>query len=221
MSLMVSTGAEPKAPSDLVKYEAHQSYTRAHGIYLAGDGAVVDIELGTVLGRAGRFAIAAAAPVGAGNGSAGSVVLLAGAQVGVYDVEFLTATTFAVYDPKGARLADGAAASAYASQIGFTVTAGGAAFEAGDSIAVTVTESAGKYVPLDLSAVDGSQIVAAVSLSAKTIPDGADGSGLVLVRGPATVVRNHLVYPAGATTAQKAAIEAALDVSGIRVEDAI
>lgn len=224
MSLMVSTGAEPKAQSDLVKYEVHKSFTRKHVTFKAGSGAAVEIPLGLVVARDDSLTIASAANVGnTGNGTISvAAALQPGAQPGVYGVVFLTATTFAVFDPAGNRLADGANTVAYNNgQIGFTITAGGVAFIAGDGFAITVTKAAGKYAPLSLTAVDGQHIVAGVAIAALTVPDGADAQGLILDDGPSIIVRNHIVYPAAATTAQKAAIDAALEDLGIRVADAI
>jgi hypothetical protein len=80
---------------------------------------------------------------------------------------------------------------------------------------------AGKYAPLDLSAVDGAQTVAGIALADLTVPDGADATGLVLENGLATVLRGELTYPDGATDAQKAAIDAALLARQIKVVNAI
>jgi len=222
MSLMVSTGAEPKALSELLKWEVHPQYVRETGTYQAGSGAAVEIALGTVLGLAAMLTITAGAVVGTGNGTVSGTALKANAQAGVYDVEFTGATTFAVYDPLGNRLADGATGAAYDNgQIAFTITAGGTAFEAGTSISFTVAKSDGELTPLDLDTFDGSHRVAAVAGKAITVPDGSTATGLVLKRGPARIVRNHLVYPSGATDAQKAAIEAELTALGFLVETAV
>lgn len=224
MSLMVSTGAEPKALSDLVKYEVSPSFTRTSGIFKAVTGAAMALAFGTILGLDDSLSIASAANEGnTGNGTISTAAALkAGAQPGVYDVVFLTATTFAVFDPAGNRLADGATAAAYDNgQIGFTITAGGEAFVAGDGFAITVTESAGKYAPLSLTAVDGQHIVAGIAIAPVTAAADADGYGLVLANGPATVLRSELVYPGSATTAQKAAIDAQLLARNIKVVDAV
>lgn len=228
MSLMVSTGAEPKAPSDVVKYESHQSFTRTSGLFKAGSGAAVSIALGLILGLSGALSIAGAADDGiTGNGAISGVALGAKAQPGVYSVEAISAgtntATFAVFDPSGNRLADAVTGTPYDNgQIAFAIADGVTDFVVGDSFSITVTETnAGKYVPLDLSAVDGAQTVAGIALADLTVPDGADAPGLVLVNGPAFVLRKHLTYPDGASAAQKAAIDAALLARQIKVVDAV
>lgn len=228
MSLMVSSGpAEPKALTDLVKYEVNPSFTRASATYKAGDGAAVEIAFGQVVARDDRYSIASAAGGGnTGNGAISGVALGAAPQVGVYTIEAVSVdtdtATFAVIDPQGDRLEDAVTDAAYANgQIAFTIADGATDFVVGDSFTVTVTEADGKFGPLDLAAVDGAQVVAAVALKAVTVPDGADATGLILERGPAIILRDELGYPAGATAAQKAAIDAALEARGILIRDAV
>ncbi|MGP1276008.1 MAG: head decoration protein [Caulobacterales bacterium] len=209
---------EPRVESDIIKSEHDPFYCRENFTLLAGSGGVRTIAIGTILGLAGMLSIASAANGGnTGNGTVSAAAALkAGAQVGAYAVEFLTATTFAVFDPSGNRLADGATGAAYDNgQIGFTITAGGTAFEAGDGFTITVSKAAGKAVAATLDGVDGSQIAAGVAVRSASAADGADGRVSAIVRGPAVLARNHLVYPAGATDAQKARLEADLEARGI------
>jgi hypothetical protein len=230
MSLMVSNGpAEPKALTDLVKYEVNPSFTRASGVFLAGAGAAVAIALGTVIASDGSLSVASAAGGGnTGQGVLSGVALAASPQAGVYTLECVTAATgaavFSVIDPKGDRLKDAVEAVAYDNgQIAFTIGTDSPTteFVAGDSFTITVTEGAGKLGPLDLTATDGAQIVAGVALADIIVPDGADGAGLILERGPAIVLRDSLVYPDGASAGQKAAIDASLEAKGILVRDAV
>jgi hypothetical protein len=80
------------------------------------------------------------ANTGNGTMTAGPAVTAGTAQSGVYTVKFTAATTFSVFDPNGRELLPGNTAVAYADGgIGFTITAGGVAFVAGDSFTVTVT----------------------------------------------------------------------------------
>lgn len=77
-----------------------------------------------------------------GNGTmtAGPTVTAGVAQSGAYTIKFTAATAFQVLDPNGRQLANGATGVAYSDGgIGFTITAGGVAFVAGDSFTVTVT----------------------------------------------------------------------------------
>ena len=77
-----------------------------------------------------------------GNGtvSAGPTINAAIGMNGVYQVRFSDATHFTVVDPNGKQLADGQTAVAYNDAgLGFTITAGGVAFIAGDGFDMTVT----------------------------------------------------------------------------------
>lgn len=107
-----------------------------------------------------------------GNTGDGTVVkdattpILAGAQLGAYSIECITAgtnsATFRVTDPKGNVLGDvsvsGAGASAtFSNQIKFAVTDGAADFAVGDLFTFTVGAGSGKLKRCDSTAVDGSQ----------------------------------------------------------------
>lgn len=73
-----------------------------------------------------------------GNGTIGTLTATAAALAGVYTVTMTGATTFTVSDPNGNALKAGATGAAYsANGIGFTITAGGTAFVAGDTFTVT------------------------------------------------------------------------------------
>lgn len=120
---------------------------------------------GQVLGMAiagdGAFAAAAAAAVGGntGNGTVSAPSVGAGAltpTIGTYRLVAIAATKFEVFDPLGNMIGEGTTGTAFAAQIGFTITAGGTAFVAGDAFTVAVTETdpsnAGKFVALGQSA---------------------------------------------------------------------
>lgn len=86
--------------------------------------------------------VTSAAGTNTGNGTIGSLSATAAALAGAYKVAMLTATTFSVVDPNNNRLADGATGTAYSAEgVGFTVTAGGVAFAAGDNFTVTVAQN--------------------------------------------------------------------------------
>ncbi len=228
MSLMVSTGAEPKALSDLLKWEVKPGFCRNTRTYEAPSGSDLSVTIGMILGASAALSIASAAGgSNVGNGTISGLALGAQAQTGVYTLECITEATnagvFAVFDPAGDRKEDLTVAVAYDNgEIALTLGDGSEDFDVGDSFTVTVTEAAGLLVPLDLTAVDGAQNVAAISLDAFTIADGVSGTrGLVLERGPAEVIRSQLSYPSGASADQKAAIDAQLLALGIKVLDAV
>jgi hypothetical protein len=79
-------------------------------------------------------AIASSAAANAGNTGNSTVNApsdLVGVQVGAYTIEFIAPAKFNVYDPFGNLVGEGATGTAFASQIGFTITAGATAFAAG------------------------------------------------------------------------------------------
>lgn len=101
---------------------------------------------GEVMQLTGQFtAGVGVAGTNTGNGTIAGEVANDTASVGTYTIEMLTATTFKVIAPNGIALdAQGATGSAYDDQIGFTITAGGTAFIAGDTFTVLVTAGLGK-----------------------------------------------------------------------------
>jgi hypothetical protein len=84
---------------------------------------------------------ASVAGANTGNGTMSAPTVTAGAALaGAYTVKFTAATVFSVFDPNGRELLGGTTGVAYSDGgIGFTITAGGVAFVAGDSFTVTVT----------------------------------------------------------------------------------
>lgn len=84
--------------------------------------------------------IAGGGNTGNGTISAGPTVTAGVAKNGAFTVELTGATTFNVYDPDGLQLKPGTTGTAYSDAgIGFTITAGGTAFVAGDTFTITVT----------------------------------------------------------------------------------
>jgi hypothetical protein len=86
-----------------------------------------------------------------GNGTFGTVVPGSSFKAGAYKVAMLTATTFSVTNPDGAVLPAGATGAPYSNaQLGFTLTAGGTAFVAGDSFSIQMN-----HIPLPSSYFTG------------------------------------------------------------------
>lgn len=102
---------------------------------------------GTVMGlqTTGASAVAAALGTNTGNGTVGAITPVSvPTQIGVYSVVFTSATAFTVTAPDGVT-ANGVTGSAFSALgIGFTITAGGTAFVAGDSFAITAVAAVGK-----------------------------------------------------------------------------
>lgn len=180
------------------------------------------LDAGTVLGLIGPSTgapVYAATGGNTGNFTCGAVVESAGAIVGAYKLEFIAATVFNVSDPNGLVIAEGHTGVAFAAGgLGFTITAGGAAAVAGDSATITVAASAdaGKYIPVVIAATDGSQNAAAILGNSPFDVTAADSKQTVLIRA-AEVNGSELIYPAGATAPQIAALNAQLVKIGIIV----
>lgn len=215
------TVAEPKALTDVLKWEVSQHYSRETATLLSGGGTPREIEIGQVLGR--RLLGTPVAEPDAGNTGDGTVDALAlgqGAQAGVYRVECILFddgdATFAVYDPAGNRLANAEEGEAYAGQLAFTINEDQTPFSVGDGFDIAVPNGDGKVRQIDFSAVDGTQRPWGVAHNRAIAPaDGDLEGGVVASVRQSIVVEDGLVWPDGATSGQKTAAIATLEASGI------
>lgn len=102
---------------------------------------------GTIMGlqTTGASAVAAALGTNVGNGTFGAITPVSvPTQIGAYSLVFTSATAFTVTAP-GGETATGATGVAFSALgIGFTITAGGTAFVAGDLFTITTTAAVGK-----------------------------------------------------------------------------
>lgn len=126
---------------------------------------------GSVLGAQTTFSMESAAGTNTGNGTIGSLTLGTGYEFGTYVLTATSSSNFTVTSPEGIAQAAATVGSAYSHQIGFTITAGGTAFVAGDSFTVQVLNATGNYVLSTAGASDGSQNPSAI------LVDAADASG--------------------------------------------
>jgi len=132
---------------------------------------------GTVVGRTTNFSIQATAGTNTGNGTIGTILpgtggaeqpSLSGAG---YVLIATNATTFTVTDPEGNALPNATVGTAYVNaEIDFTITAGGTAFVAGDSFTLSVARTVGNFIACVKTAVDGSQVPAAILADTVTGP---------------------------------------------------
>jgi hypothetical protein len=177
-------------------------------------------EPGTVMGRIAIGNVASAAKSG-GNTGNGTLTLdattpaLANAMVGVYRVRFTEATKFTVENPDGVVIGSGANGAAFADGVKFTTAAGGNAFVAGDGFDITVNLGSEMFAGLDLDAVDGSQIAAAVLWDHVDASD--DDVRAVFHVGDCEVNDLELVWPDGISGPQKAVAISQLKKAGIIV----
>jgi hypothetical protein len=102
---------------------------------------------GTVLGTVTSAVTASAAALGAntGNGTFGAITAQASpaTMVGVYSILFTAATAFTVTAPDGTTATGTTGVAFSALGVGFTITAGGTAFVAGDTFTVTAAATPG------------------------------------------------------------------------------
>lgn len=153
-----------------------------------------------------------------GNFTCGAVALSQGVVEGTYNIEFIAATVFNVYAPNGELVAEGHTGVAFAAGgLGFTLTAGGTAAVAGDgaTIAIAANANVGLYAPLSLTAADGTQTAAGILFNET---DASQANVRVTINSRDCEVNgSELVYPAGATANQIAAINQQLGTLGIVV----
>jgi hypothetical protein len=200
------------------------SEARGHRTYDRGilSGAVKHLA-GTVLGKkTGGTAVAAAKAGNTGNGTFtldATTPVVGNAQPGVYVVRCTTAAanggTFRVFDPTGDVIGDVAVGATFNDQLKFMIADGATDFVVGDEFDVTVSALSKTYVPLSLTATDGSQVAAGISF-ANVDATLADQTGTVVTRD-CEVNGSELFWPTGATTAQIATGTAQLAALGIIV----
>jgi len=93
-----------------------------------------------------------------------------------------------------------------------TIASGAGKLEPGTVLGKITT--GGKFTGLAPAATNGSQTAAGILWAAVDATD-ADASGVVILRGPAIVNRNEIVWPEGTTEAQITAATTALAALGI------
>ena len=127
--------------------EANGRLSRDAGLIANATGSDIQYAAGLILVQNANGTATGAANAGdTGNGTIASVTAQAGSQFGAYSVVFTTATAFEVFDPAGNLVGTGSTGTAFANQVGFTITAGGIAFVAGDGFTITVTEPDNAWV---------------------------------------------------------------------------
>jgi hypothetical protein len=171
----------------------------------------------TTTAAADKPTAAAVAGTNTGNGTSSAVTTTGNApQLGAYTVEFDDATHFVVTSPSGQQIGHGVTGTAFnGGGLGFTITAGGTAFVAGDSFTVTVAANAnsGKFAPLSLTAADGSAVAAAI-LFGTTDTTLADKSATAITRA-CEINASELVWPTGSSASEIATGLAQLKAIGI------
>lgn len=121
---------------------------------------------------------------------------------------------FSVTAPDGTVLPNATVGVAYDHQIKGTIADGGVDFIVGDGFTVTIAAGSAKYVALDFTKHDGSEVAVNILADRTFIPANTDVVAPALIRH-GVVVEEALIWPAGATDNQKAAALALLATHGI------
>ncbi|MGO9683904.1 MAG: head decoration protein [Beijerinckiaceae bacterium] len=186
--VLVGSGATGTAFANQLGF----TITAGSTAFVAGDSFTVVVPPGAYTANSGNT----------GNGTCGAITAKAGVQAGTYYGEFTAATKYNLFDPYGKLVGEGATGTAFNNQLGFTITAGGTAFVAGDGFTIGVAAGSGNVTPLNLSAVDGSAVAMGVVIKAQTVPSNATAVVLVVER-MAVLLSDGLIWPAGISGAQQ------------------
>ena len=215
---------EGKYLGDWLKWEQENQYSRDIVTVLAGSGADRVLTTGMALGKITKGAATGAAVAGnTGNGTiTAAPVVGAAARPGVYRLVCIEPATnggkFSVEDPDGILLGVATVGVEFTTHVTFTIADGSTDFAAGDAFTITVAAGSGNVKQVDFAAADGSDVACGILALDTTAPDGADKSGVAIVRN-AIVSDNGLAWPAGATADQKNATIAQLKAAGILVRE--
>jgi hypothetical protein len=183
----------------------------------------VKIQAGQVLGRkVGGTAVVTPKAGNTGNGTFTLDVttpVLGNSQPGTYVVRCTIAAansgTFRVFDPTGDVIGDVLVGSTFNDQLKFVIADGATDFVVGDEFDVAVSALSHVFVPLSLTATDGSQNAGAISFANVDVTL-ADQTNTVVVRD-AEVNGFELFWPTGASAAQIATGTAQLAALGLIV----
>lgn len=202
----MTTFTEPDNLKDFLVWEEERGKSRKEVTFLSGESIALAEVVGEVAISCPTTGTADAGNTG--DGTCGSVTAGAKTKIGTYTLTCTAAATnagtFAVKDPDGFALPDATVAVAYANEnINFTLADGDTDFIVGDIFTIEVEAGSGKYVEVDASAVDGSQNAAGIAIDAYDA-SAADLAG-VIINNDAIITTSNLVWPTGATAAQKTA----------------
>jgi hypothetical protein len=149
--------------------------------------------------------VAAAVAVAGNTGNAtialGATPFIGATQIGTYRVVFNSALRFAVFDPSGANVGNGAIGAAFSNQIVFTATAGGTAMIAGDTLTIAVTAATFQFGIYDPAATDGRAIPAGILYDAVTTAVSVTAQAVGFVRA-IEVAQKKLQWFTGASAPQ-------------------
>lgn len=212
---------EPRHAGEFILSEASGQRSR-EGVTI---GANQNIEPGTILALLAQDGgVTTDVVAGSGNTGDGTLAMASPAvsskvKNGSYTATATSATVFAVESPTGASLGNATVGTAFNKEIKFTITAGTAAFVAGDTFEIMVgVETPGDYhaVAYDPDGQDGSEKAAAIAIYPAVTGAGETVKIAAMFRD-AEVNGKCLAWPEGVTAEQQAAAVADLEAVGIIV----
>ncbi|MDZ4241658.1 MAG: head decoration protein [Candidatus Omnitrophota bacterium] len=208
----MSSSTQSNTLADVLKWEESGNHSREAVTIASGENMAVNEVAGKI--TKSTPATGTAGGGNTGSGTCTSVTAGENAKIGTYTMTALSATSFAVKDPDGYALPDATVDSAYTNaHLNFTINDGSPDFIAGDSFTIAVAAGSGNIVPVDFSAVDGTQDAYGITC-ADYDASAAALAGVLVVRN-AGIMPDDLVWPSGATAGQKAAALAQLKTAGI------
>ena len=209
---------EGKYTAEFILSEANGSRSRENVIVLSGE----NLKAGHVIGRtlvSPTVGAAAALGTNVGNGTVSAPTAGNGVQRGTYKVVFTEPNTnlgtFNVFDPSGQFIGDGVVGTAFAGEVGFTISDGATDFVAGDAFTIAVTGGTYKveeYDPADVSSGGRPYGVLLSNVDATA----ADRPGVAIVR-QAEVREADLTWFSGATATQRETARDLLAAAGLIV----
>lgn len=197
--------------------EENGARSRDSIVLLGLSDSTTTLKAGTVLGKITEGTVTQAF-AGTGNGTSTTPVIGAGSLPGAYKATLVRAGTnvgeFEVQDPTGLVIGIAQVAVAFSSRgISFTISDGSTDFVVGDTFTYTVPAGSGKWVALNLSAVNGAEVPAGILFMSVYVGSG-DVSAAIISRA-AEVKDSKLVWPSGFTSDQIAAAMVTLNTLGI------
>jgi hypothetical protein len=216
----MTTYTQPNNLADLLQYELDKFQSREQVTVLSGES----VAMGEVVGAITKSTPATGTKDDDNTGAGTVTAVTAGdsAEIGTYTLECTayansssgSGSIWSVSGPDGFALPDAEGDISYTNdQINFLVNDTGTAFIVGDTFTIAVAAGSGSVVPIDFTAVDGSQDAYGFMVDTCDASDAAT-EGVAIVRD-AQIVANYLTWPDGATDAQKAAALAQLKAKGI------
>lgn len=174
---------------------------------------------GLVVVQAAAGAVASSHPANTGTGTIGTLSTYANSEEGVYVLTATGATSFSVVAPSGDTIGTATVGTAFAGpQVGFTITAGGTAFVAGDIFDLTVSAQTGAW-----QSWTGGSITTAIGIlyNRVWVPANDDFAKVAIVRRNAEVNIAELQWDPAVTSSGSVATLQATALAALATNNVI